>query len=58
MPSCADYANIRATQRVSQAGIVGYGFGFGGADLIEPTDRIRESTVEERRALLDAEGFR
>ncbi len=53
----AEYDEIRRTQRESMAGIVGYGFGFGGADSIEPVDMIKDTTLEERMALLDKEGF-
>jgi cyclohexanone monooxygenase len=53
----ADYAEIRKAQRESQAGIVGYGFGFGGADNTPPTAVIKDTTEEERLAALDKEGF-
>ena len=53
----ANYATIRQQQRDSQAGIVGYGFGFGGADLIMPSDHLLETTAEERAKAVDEEGF-
>ena len=53
----ANYDEIRATQRQSQSGIIGYGFGFGGADLVEPTDAILDTTPEQRRQALDEKGF-
>ncbi len=53
----AEYDQIRETQRQSQAGIIGYGFGFGGADLEMPTQHILQSTEEERRHVLDTMGF-
>ncbi len=51
------YDQIRAEERESQAGIIGYGFGFGGADAEMPTASIKETTEEERKALLDEYGF-
>ncbi|MEX2327185.1 MAG: NAD(P)/FAD-dependent oxidoreductase, partial [Pseudomonadales bacterium] len=53
----ANYPEIRQTQRQSQAGIVGYGFGFGGADMAMPTATILDTTEEERMAALDQHGF-
>ncbi len=53
----ANYDTIRQQQRASQAGIVGYGFGFGGADLIMPMDHLLETTEEERAQAVDDEGF-
>ncbi len=53
----SNYDDIRETERQSQAGIIGYGFGFGGADLKEPTESIKETTPEEREQRLDEEGF-
>lgn len=53
----SNYHQIRADQRASLAGIVGYGFGFGGADLIEPTESIKETTAERRAQLVADEGF-
>jgi cyclohexanone monooxygenase len=54
----ADYADIRQRQRESLAGIVGYGFGFGGSKgFVMPTESIREASADERQAALDAEGF-
>ena len=54
----ADYPDIRQRQRESLAGIVGYGFGFGGsAGFVMPTAAIRETTAEERQAAVEAEGF-
>ena len=53
----ANYDAIRQQQRASQAGIVGYGFGFGGADLIMPMDHLLETTEEERAQAVDDEGF-
>jgi len=52
-----NYPAIRAAQRESQAGIIGYGFGFGGADNIIPEDLIVETTAEERMAMVEEEGF-
>jgi cyclohexanone monooxygenase len=53
----ANYDDIRQRQRESIAGIIGYGFGFGGSDTVEPTDSILETSAEERTAALDKEGF-
>ncbi len=53
----AKYDEIRQAQRESQAGIIGYGFGFGGADLVEPTAEILSTTAAEREAALDNDGF-
>ncbi len=53
----ANYAAIRQQQRESQAGIVGYGFGFGGADLIMPMDHLLETSAEERANAVEDEGF-
>jgi len=53
----AEYDDIRQTQRQSVAGIIGYGFGFGGADSVEPVDMIKETSLEDRLALLDKKGF-
>jgi cyclohexanone monooxygenase len=54
----ADYPEIRAQQRESLFGIIGYGFGFGGGvGGFMPTEAILETSAEERRAALDAEGF-
>ncbi|MEZ5549532.1 MAG: NAD(P)/FAD-dependent oxidoreductase [Pseudomonadales bacterium] len=53
----SNYDEIRQTQRESLAGIIGYGFGFGGADSQEPVATIIDTTPEQRRAALDAEGF-
>ena len=53
----ANYAEIRETQRQSMAGIIGYGFGFGGADNVEPVDLIKETTEQQRLARLDEQGF-
>jgi cyclohexanone monooxygenase len=53
----ANYDKIRADQRASIAGIVGYGFGFGGADLLEPDRSIKETTEEERHRLVEEQGF-
>tara|TARA_B100000900_G_scaffold396480_1_gene395811 strand:- start:1356 stop:2984 length:1629 start_codon:yes stop_codon:yes gene_type:complete len=52
-----NYDEIRQQQRESQVGIVGYGFGFGGADNVEPTEAILETTEAERAALVEEEGF-
>ena len=52
-----NYDNIRAEQRASQVGIVGYGFGFGGAENVEPTEEILKTTEAERQRLVEAEGF-
>ncbi|MEE2914656.1 MAG: NAD(P)/FAD-dependent oxidoreductase, partial [Pseudomonadota bacterium] len=53
----SNYAAIRLAQRESQAGIIGYGFGFGGADNIIPEDLIVETTHEERMTMVEEEGF-
>ena len=52
-----NYDQIRAEQRASLAGIVGYGFGFGGADLVEPTEELKKTTPEQRKKLVDEQGF-
>lgn len=52
-----NYAAIRAEQRASQVGIVGYGFGFGGAENVEPTQEIKQTTPAERQRLVEEEGF-
>ena len=52
-----NYENIRAEQRASQVGIVGYGFGFGGAENVEPTEEILKTTEAERKRLVEEEGF-
>ena len=38
-------------------GIVGYGFGFGGAENVEPTEEILKTTEAERQRLVEEEGF-
>ncbi len=53
----SNYAEIRDEQRASQVGIIGYGFGFGGAENVEPTDEILATTEAQRMALVEAEGF-
>eukprot|EP01043_Picozoa_sp_COSAG02_P076243 COSAG02_NODE_16098_length_1113_cov_1.407298_1_plen_349_part_10 len=53
----AHYTDIRATQRDSAAGIVGYGFGFGGNDMRMPTENILDTTPEQRAAKLEAQGW-
>jgi cyclohexanone monooxygenase len=53
----ANYPSIRAEQRASQVGIVGYGFGFGGAENVEPTEKIKQTSQAERRRLVEEEGF-
>jgi cyclohexanone monooxygenase len=52
------YAEIRKTERESYAGIVGYGFGLGGAEITQPTQSILKTTEGERLAALDEKGFR
>ena len=52
-----NYDNIRAEQRASQVGIVGYGFGFGGAENVEPTEEILKTSEAERQRLVEEEGF-
>jgi cyclohexanone monooxygenase len=52
-----NYAAIRAEQRASQVGIVGYGFGFGGAENVVPTQEIKQTTPAERQHLVEEEGF-
>ncbi len=51
------YAEIRKAERESFVGIVGYGFGIGGAANTTPTQSILETTEEERLAALEEEGF-
>jgi len=53
----ANYADIRKQQRESMVGIIGYGYGFGGATTDEPTESILETSSEERRHLVEKEGF-
>ncbi len=53
----AHYDEIRRQQRESMAGIVGYGFGFGGSESREPVDAILETSEEERLRMLDEYGF-
>ncbi len=53
----ANYDSIRQEQRESEAGIIGYGFGFGGASPEMPTASILETTEEERRDLVEEKGF-
>ena len=38
-------------------GIVGYGFGFGGADNVEPTEAILQTTEAQRAALVEEEAL-
>ena len=52
-----NYGEIRDEQRASQVGIIGYGFGFGGAESVEPTDEILATTEAQRMALVEEEGF-
>jgi cation diffusion facilitator CzcD-associated flavoprotein CzcO len=53
-----NYPDIRRQQRESLAGIIGFGFGFGGSDpLFLPTESLLSKTIEERKAALDSEGF-
>mgnify|MGYP000344662010 FL=1 len=52
-----NYSAIRAEQRASQVGIVGYGFGFGGAENVVPTQEIKQTTPAERQRLVEEEGF-
>ena len=52
-----NYDNIQAEQRASQVGIVGYGFGFGGAENVEPTEEILKTSEAERQRLVEEEGF-
>ena len=52
-----NYLAIRAEQRASQVGIVGYGFGFGGAENVVPTQEIKQTTPSERQRLVEEEGF-
>jgi len=53
----ANYADIRQQQRDSLAGIIGYGFGFGGAETTEPTDSLLDTTEAQRLELIDKKGF-
>jgi len=54
----AEYADIRRQQRESMAGIIGYGFGFGGiAGMGEADKSILQTTPEQRRELVEKEGF-
>jgi len=50
----AAYEGIRAAERESYAGII---LGFGGHPLVVPTERILDTTPEQRAAVLDEEGF-
>ncbi len=50
----AAYEIIRARERESYAGII---FGFGGHALVLPTERILETSPEQRRAALDEDAF-
>ncbi|NOX52338.1 MAG: NAD(P)/FAD-dependent oxidoreductase [Gammaproteobacteria bacterium] len=54
----SNYAEIRQRQRESQAGIVSYGFGLGGAETAKPTDSIMRTTKQQRMVLVDKKGFR
>ena len=54
----ANYPSIRAEQRASQVGIVGYGFGFGGAENVEPTEKIKQTSQAERQRLACATGWK
>jgi cyclohexanone monooxygenase len=53
----ANYNQIREDQRQSVGGIIGYGFGLGGADSVEPVDSILSSSEDDRLKALDKEGF-
>jgi cyclohexanone monooxygenase len=50
----ASYDEIRKSERESIAGFI---FGFGGNPLPMPVEQILETTAEERRAAVAAEGF-
>jgi cyclohexanone monooxygenase len=61
-----DYPEIRQNQRYSDAGITGYGYGFGGQNndlsafstYAQPaTELITDTTKKERMAQLDKSGF-
>lgn len=53
----ANYAGIRQQQRASLAGMIGYGFGFGGVETTEPVDSILDTSADERVELVDKRGF-
>ena len=53
----ANYDEIRQQQRESQVGIIGYGFGFGGAENVEPTESILQTNEQQRDELVREEGF-
>jgi len=53
----ANYADIRKQQRESMAGIIGYGYGFGGATTDEPTESILDTSREDRDHLVETSGF-
>jgi cyclohexanone monooxygenase len=53
----AEYSDIRQQQRESLAGIIGYGYGFGGGKMEMPEASILDTSAEEREAELDAKGF-
>ncbi|MCG8590692.1 MAG: NAD(P)/FAD-dependent oxidoreductase [Proteobacteria bacterium] len=50
----ARYETIRRAERRSQGGFI---FGFGGNAFIAPTERLLETTEEQREAAMDADGF-
>ena len=53
----ANYADIRKQQRESMVGIIGYGYGFGGATTEAPTASILETSEASRTELVEEEGF-
>ena len=50
----AVYDQIRKSERESMGGFI---FGFGGRPFVPPTEFLKQTSPEERRAALDAEGF-
>jgi cyclohexanone monooxygenase len=55
----AAYPDIRAKERTSPIGVIGFRYGYGGRrDNEMPTGAIMATTREERLAALDEEGFR
>ncbi|MFT7685227.1 MAG: cyclohexanone monooxygenase [Candidatus Azotimanducaceae bacterium] len=52
-----NYDDIREQQRQSMVGIIGFGYGFGGAVSEEPTDSILDTTEDERKKMVEEQGF-
>lgn len=53
----SNYDDIRQQQRESIVGIIGFGYGFGGAAVEEPTDSILDTDEESRMQLVKEQGF-